>query len=79
MNYYIVRLKMKTSYWTYFTSGYGTLWLILLGLGLITQSHIDAGIFGLIGFPIISAIYVWIRRANDEVASGSQTAVLPPQ
>jgi hypothetical protein len=70
---------MKTSFWTYFTSGYGTLWLVLLGLGLVTQSHIDAGLFGLIGFPIIAAIYAWIRRSKDAEVTGSEAAFLPPR
>jgi hypothetical protein len=47
------------------------LWLLLLGLGFVTQSHIDAGIFGLIGFPIIAAVYAVIRRSDDAKPEGS--------
>ena len=70
---------MKTSFWTYFTSGYGVLLLILLGLSLITRSHIDAGLFGLIGFPVIAAIYAWVRRSKDAEAKRSERVVLPPR
>jgi len=59
---------MKISFWTYFTSGYGTLWLVLMGVAVITQTHIDTGLFGLIGFPIIAALYAWIRRTKDSSA-----------
>lgn len=72
--------KMKTSFWTYFTSGYGTLWLVLLGLGLVTQSHIDAGLFGLIGFPTIAVVYALIRRSRDnEVDAVVPICALPPK
>lgn len=71
--------KMKTSFWTYFTSGYGTLWLVLLCLGLITQTHIDAGLFGLFGFPIISVIYAAIRRSKDSESFRAEAAFLPPR
>jgi len=71
---------MKTSFWTYFTSGYGTIWIVLLGCSLITQSHIDAGMFGLIGFPIIALIYAGIRRSMDSAEKQSQGyVVLPPR
>lgn len=58
-------MKMKTSFWTYFTSAYGMLWLALLGCSLIAQARLDAGVFGLIGFPIISVIYAWFRRSRN--------------
>ena len=70
---------MRTSFWTYFTSGYGTLWLVLLGLGLVTQSHIDAGLFGLFGFPIIALIYASIRRSKDAEIETPEAPVLHPQ
>lgn len=55
----------QTSFWTYFTSAYGTCWLVLLVFGFIAQDHMDAGIFGLIGFPLISLFYAGIRRSSD--------------
>jgi len=54
-----------TSFWTYFSSGYGMLWLIVLGCSLLSQSHINTGGFGLIGFPIIAWIYASMRRSQD--------------
>lgn len=48
------------------------LWLLLLGLGFLTQSHIDAGLFGLIGFPIIAVVYAMFRRSNDADREESQ-------
>jgi hypothetical protein len=71
---------MKTSFWTYFTSGYGTIWLILLGCSLVTQEHLDAGLFGLIGFPVIAALYAGIRRSNDSARMNSSGGiVIPPR
>jgi hypothetical protein len=56
---------MKTSFWTYFTSAYGMIWMILLGTAFLVQEHLDAGLLGLFGFPLIAAIYALIRRAKD--------------
>ena len=55
------------------------IWLILLGFSLLIQSHIDAGLFGLIGFPIIAAIYASIRHANDLKATSQEIVALPPR
>ena len=49
----------------HFAAAYGTMWLFLLGLGLITQSNINAGAFGLFGFPVIALIYAFIRLGSD--------------
>jgi len=71
---------MKTSFWTYFTSGYGMIWMFFLGAALIAQKHLDAGLFGLFGFPVIAVIYAWIRCSKDSVAeSGQVQHVLPPR
>ena len=32
---------------------------------LITRSHINAGAFGLFGFPILSALYAYFRVSNE--------------
>jgi hypothetical protein len=47
-------------------------WLIMLGLSLITQSHINAGAFGLFGFPIIALVYALIRVGADQSPSEIQ-------
>jgi len=57
---------MRTSFYTYFSSGYGTLWLVLLAVSIISQSRVDTGNFGLFGFPVIAAIYAFFRRSTDE-------------
>jgi hypothetical protein len=57
---------MRTSFYTYFSSAYSTLWLIMFAIAFLTTSHVDAGVFGVIGFPIISAIYAFMRRTNDK-------------
>ena len=44
-----------------FAAAYGTLWLIMVGVAMLTQSHINTGMFGVIGFPVIAAIYVWLK------------------
>ena len=64
------RTQMK--FYGHFAAAYGTIWLLLLGLALITQSHVDAGAFGFFGFPLISLVYAWIRAANDSPRSEVQ-------
>lgn len=66
---------MKTTFWTYFTSGYGILWLLLLGCSLITRSRIDAGVFGLFGFPVIALVYALIRRSRDSENESRQETI----
>jgi hypothetical protein len=65
---------MRTTFYTYFSSCYGTIWLALLAFSLLTQSRINTGEIGLIGFPIIAAIYAGYRRAEDadRLSEGSQ-------
>src|ERR1700730_7201124 len=53
-------------FYGHFAAAYGTIWLLLLGLSLITRSHIDAGAFGLCGFPVIALVYVLIRMGTDQ-------------
>lgn len=56
---------MKTSFWTYFTSAYGMIWLVMIGCSVISGAYFNAGIPGLIGFPVLAAIYAWIRWSRD--------------
>jgi hypothetical protein len=53
-------------FYGHFATAYGTIWLLLIGLSLITQSHINAGAFGLFGFPIIALVYALIRIGTDQ-------------
>lgn len=44
----------------------------MLSLAFVTQSHIETGIFGMIGFPVVGAIYALVRKdsthaTEDEV------------
>ena len=56
------------------------IWLTVLAVSFATQSHLDAGLFGLIGFPVIAAVYAWIRRSKDSEADSEGTdKVLPPR
>ena len=48
-----------------FAAAYGTCWLVLLALALVTQSHIDTGLFGFIGFPVIGLVYAVWRKADE--------------
>ena len=41
------------------------IWMALLACSLISQTHIDAGFFGLLGFPIMAVVYAFIRKSND--------------
>ncbi|MCI0651934.1 MAG: hypothetical protein L0Z55_08625 [Planctomycetes bacterium] len=49
-----------------FAAAYGTCWLVLIGVAVLTMSRIDTGAFGLFGFPAIAFIYALIRRSNTQ-------------
>lgn len=48
----------------YFTSGYGAIWFVTMALAVLSQSHINTGMFGLIGFPIIAGVYAFNQMNN---------------
>ena len=48
-------------FYLHFASAYGTFWLVLMAAAVIGQTHIDAGAFGLIGFPVIAGLYAVVR------------------
>lgn len=52
-------------FYEHFACAYGTIWLLMLLVALVTQSKIDAGLFGMIGFPIMALIYAFVRRAGE--------------
>jgi membrane protein implicated in regulation of membrane protease activity len=56
---------MKLRFYEHFACAYGTLWLLILGLALVTHSYFNTGRFGMVGFPIISLIYAFMRRSQD--------------
>jgi hypothetical protein len=45
-----------------FAAAYGTCWLILMSIALVGQTHVDAGAFGLFGFPVIGLVYAFSKR-----------------
>ena len=49
-----------------FACAYGTLWLVMLSLAVLTQSHVNTGAFGLFGFPVIAIIYALIKKQKYE-------------
>ena len=51
-------------FYEHFAVAFGTIWLVMLVLALLTQTNINAGIFGLIGFPILSLIYAFVRKSQ---------------
>ena len=58
----------RVSFYTDFAAGYGTLWLIMLVCAVVTQSHVNAGAFGMFGFPIIALIYAFLRWPGRRAA-----------
>lgn len=55
-------------FYGHFAAAYGTCWLVLLATAFSTQSHIDTGLFGLIGFPVIGVVYAVIRFRSGNAA-----------
>lgn len=53
---------MRTSFWIHFTSGYG---MTFLSYPFVARTHINAGMFGLVGFPLIALFYALFRRSQD--------------
>ena len=51
-------------FYGHFAAAYGTFWFVLLCAALVSQSHIDAGAFGMIGFPLIALVYAAIRMGG---------------
>lgn len=51
-------------FYEHFATAYGTIWLVLMLVALCTGSYIQTGLFGLIGFPILSLIYALVRRSQ---------------
>jgi len=44
-----------------FAAAYGTCWLVMLILALVSQSNIQTGAFGVFGFPVIGLIWAFVK------------------
>jgi hypothetical protein len=60
-------------FYGHFAAAYGTIWLVLLIVAVVTQSHINAGTIGMCGFPIAAFVYALFRslvpsREAQEIA-----------
>lgn len=64
--------------YVHFAAAYGTFWLLIMVAAVIGQTHIDAGLFGMIGFPIIAGVYAVIRT-NQPTAEGEELTRLRRQ
>ena len=47
-----------------FAVAYASLFLAVLALALLSGTHIETGLFGLIGFPAIGVVYAFVRRGK---------------
>lgn len=54
-------------FYGHFAAAYGTIWLGMLLIAVLGRKHVNAGEFGLWGFPVIALFYALIRSgsAND--------------
>jgi hypothetical protein len=50
-------------FYGHFAAAYGTIWFCLMLAAVLTHSHINAGPFGLWGFPVIALIYALLRSS----------------
>ncbi len=57
-------------FYGYFAAAYGTFWLVILGAAVLTQSNVNAGEFGLYGFPLIALLYAFARMMMAPQAPG---------
>ena len=48
-------------FYGHFAAAYGTLWLVTVFIALVSNSSINTGYFGLIGYPLIALIYAVSR------------------
>ena len=55
-------------FYQHFAVAYGTFWLLMLLAAFATQSNINAGEFGLFGFPIMALAYAFFRFNADNTA-----------
>lgn len=53
-------------FYCYFASAYGTFWFVACAFAFVTQSNVQLGALGYIGFPVIAFIYALIRITASE-------------
>jgi hypothetical protein len=63
-------------FYGHFAAAYGTMWLCLMLAAVVTQSHINAGAFGLYGFPVIALLYAIVRSFGSGGPSASAMELL---
>jgi hypothetical protein len=64
-------------FYEHFAAAYGTMCLVVVLLAVVTQSHIETGLFGLIGFPIVALIYAAVRVSNVAATTTRAASVGP--
>lgn len=55
--------KWLARFYGHFAAAYGTCWLVVVGAAVLFQTHINTGLFGLVGFVVIAVIYAAMRMA----------------
>ena len=53
-------------FYGHFAAAYGTCWLVVLVVAFLTGSHIETGLFGLVGFPLGALAYAAFRVTASE-------------
>ena len=62
-------------FYGHFAAACGTFWLVLLLMAVMSQSHIDAGGFGLLGIALLALLYAFIRMAAEGRPNASRDDV----
>ena len=50
-------------FYGHFAAAYGTFWLCLFVAAVVSQSHVNAGTFGMCGFPVLALVYAVARSS----------------
>jgi hypothetical protein len=48
-------------FYGHFAAAFGTFWFCLFVAAVVTQSHVNAGTFGMCGFPVLALVYAALR------------------
>ena len=57
-------------FYGHFAAAYGTFWFVIFAVALLTQSNVNAGEFGLYGFPLIALLYAFVRMTMTPQTPG---------